>query len=497
MTLCNGSHATVSGQGMSGASAVAARLKLKRSAPPSEEPARAAPSAPLPPALVPSAPVPATGGYSEGATVEGNFKGFGDWDEALIVGKNSDGTYTLEYVDEGLIEDSVDVSRIRLPQGDDGADDGAPSSFAEGETVLGNFRGLGDWDEALILGKNPDGTYMLEYVDEGLIEKSVDVSRIAKAGSADAEAAAGISLAVDDEEERLGAAYSAGGSATHAPPEANDDDGEEEEEDDDEEEEEESDTGGGDNFKKSSAWRGARAGFCFKAGDRGVGYYRDVPLHEAAEAEERAKIVLTAPQIANWIVELSTMPPSVDKVDRLMDLYDLTQLRVQALGKGKPGQSPYLFESLNGWFGAQQAHLAQRVPNGAIEVNLRVFLAPQQSVRMGIQHVTFSVDWVRVQTGDGAADEPIARALLRRLGMGDRCPPKMLLVVMYRAEKNKITHVWADVDREGLGAKKGATLDDVLLSDVFDACLTLARKGGAVGSLDPLFYNYYEAECIG
>jgi hypothetical protein len=36
----------------------------------------------------------------------------------------------------------------------------------------------------------------------------------------------------------------------------------------------------------------------------------------------------------------------------------------------------------------------------------------------------------------------------------------------------------------------------VLLSDAFDNCLTLARKGGAVGSLDPLFYNYYQAVVV-
>jgi hypothetical protein len=33
-----------------------------------------------------------------------------------------------------------------------------------------------------------------------------------------------------------------------------------------------------------------------------------------SQAAERAKIVLTAPQLANWLVELSTMPPSVEKV---------------------------------------------------------------------------------------------------------------------------------------------------------------------------------------
>ena len=81
--------------------------------------------------------------------------------------------------------------------------------------------------------------------------------------------------------------------------------------------------------------------------------------------------------------------------------------------------------------------------------------------------------------------------------MAHRKPPKMLLVVMYRAERNKVTHVWCDMDREGLGMKKAATLDDVLLSDVFDRCLALARKGGAVGALDPTFHNYHQVETIG
>jgi hypothetical protein len=73
----------------------------------------------------------------------------------------------------------------------------------------------------------------------------------------------------------------------------------------------------------------------------------------------------------------------------------------------------------------------------------------------------------------------------------------MLLVVVYRAEKNKITHMWAELDREGLGNKRAATLDDVLVSDAFDRALTIARRGGAVGELNPLFYNYYEAPKVG
>lgn len=189
-----------------------------------------------------------------------------------------------------------------------------------------------------------------------------------------------------------------------------------------------------------------------------------------------------------------------------MSLFDLSALHVHVLsaaakassggsaapGKPAPGKAgpskAALFDSLQSWFDAQLPMLATQLPHGAVETTLRVFLAPQQSVRQGLQHVTFSVDWVRVQSGGDAATEPYSTALLHRLGMAGRRPPKMLLVMMYRAEHNQVTDVWVDVDREGLGAKKGATLDDVLLSDVFDTCLTLARKGGAVGSLDPIFH---------
>jgi hypothetical protein len=37
----------------------------------------------------------------------------------------------------------------------------------------------------------------------------------------------------------------------------------------------------------------------------------------------------------------------------------------------------------------------------------------------------------------------------------------------------------------------------VLVSDAFDRALTIARRGGAVGELNPLFYNYYEAPTVG
>ena len=83
---------------MSTAAAVAARLKLKkRIAPEADANEPHPPAAPSAPKLPPSPPD--TGDFAEGATVEGNFKGLGDWDEALIVGRNRDGTYTLEYVD--------------------------------------------------------------------------------------------------------------------------------------------------------------------------------------------------------------------------------------------------------------------------------------------------------------------------------------------------------------------------------------------------------------
>ena len=83
------------------------------------------------------------------------------------------------------------------------------------------------------------------------------------------------------------------------------------------------------------------------------------------------------------------------------------------------------------------------------------------------------------------------------MGLAGRRPKRMRLVVMYRVERNQITTVWADIDREGLGAKKGASLDDVLVSDVFDRALTLARRGGAIGELTPVVHNYHDIETIG
>ena len=66
---------------------------------------------------------------------------------ALIFFKNADGTYVLEYVDEGLIEEGVPASRIRMPgeaSGEEAGDgEAAALTFSEGESVLGNFKDLG------------------------------------------------------------------------------------------------------------------------------------------------------------------------------------------------------------------------------------------------------------------------------------------------------------------------------------------------------------------
>ena len=51
---------------------------------------------------------------------------------------------------------------------------------------MGNFKGLGDWDEALVVGVHADGTYTLEYTDEGLVEEHVPASLIMSAGGGDA-----------------------------------------------------------------------------------------------------------------------------------------------------------------------------------------------------------------------------------------------------------------------------------------------------------------------
>ena len=480
------------------ASAVAARLKLKRPAPaPSESelPSQSQLHREPPPPESAAAP-----GITEGATVLGNFKGLGDWDEALVVACLPDGTYVLEYVDEGLIEEGVPASRVKLPsntsaqnaqeeEGNDG-NDAVSREFVEGETVLGNFKGLGDWDEALVVACLPDGTYVLEYVDEGLIEERVPASRIEKMGGADAEAqasmaAGGMPLPTLSDETRA----ASGGGGDHERPDARDKEESSNDDDDDL-------LASTEDFIPCVSWRGAKQGYCFKAGDSGVGYYKDVPLLEAYEEAERRKLVLTAPQLANWAVELLEMPPSLQKADRYFGLFDLAHLRVSSLFGHANKAPPALFPSLSSWFDAQLPLLAERLPPQTIETTLRVFLAPKQSLQLGQQQVTFTVDWVKV-SGPSAALEPISSALLKKLGLGERRPQRVLMVVMYRTQHNRITNVWADIDKEGLGLKKGAKLDDVLMSDAFDRALELARKGGAQGSLEPTFHNYHDIETVG
>ena len=488
------------------ASSVAARLKRSAEATGSSAPSPKRPA---------SSQLHATGlQFSAGDNVLANFKGLGDWDEAVVVGVHPDNTYTLEYTDEGLIEEGVPPTRIRsadaAPVASKREEPLPAAQYAAGDAVMANFKGLGDWDEALIVGVGADGTYSVEYVDEGLLEEGVPSERLAPLGGADAlssaMAASGRPVAFDDDEREPTeeAAALGGGYSPPGPP-----------------------ARGGEEttsaaavlastaaFVACSGWLGPKPGYCFKdSTEYGVGYHKDVPLHVAAEEEEKARMVLTAAQLANWSVEMLAMPPSVSKVDRYMELFDLPALRVQSLSaapssaartttaSAKPaaaGRAPStaLFESLQAWFDAQLGVLARQCSPSEIEVTHRVFLAPQQSVRQGLQHVTFSVDWVSVSAMCDA--EPLSGALLQRMELTGRRPArKMLLVVLYRAEHNKITHVWAELDREGLGSKPKTTLDDVLLSDAFDRALTLARKSGAVGELEPHFYNYHEAPVVG
>ena len=75
-----------------------------------------------------------------------------------------------------------------------------------------------------------------------------------------------------------------------------------------------------------------RPGFCFKLGDKGVGYYKDVPYHISQAAAEKAALKLSAPTLANWFYELLQAPPSAKKADRFYELFQLDVLRVVRLG---------------------------------------------------------------------------------------------------------------------------------------------------------------------
>ena len=294
---------------MSIATSVAARLKLKRTleAPASEPAPKRSELEPMRPAAL------------AGDTVLGNFKGLAetdeDWEEAVIVSVAADGTYTLEYIEEGLIEKGVPINRIRTsasqtPRAGTAASSSNGATYAAGDTVLGNFKGLGDWDEALIVGVAANGTYTLEYVDEGLVEEGVPASRIAPMDGADAQAVALEVSCGRFDVARLAEAEEAD-EATHE--EAA---GEGEGDDEEPKDALAALLSSAEDLILCRAWLGPKRGYCFKASDKGVGYHKDVPLHVAVEEAEKASMVLTAAQLANWTREVFLMPPSVRKVDR-------------------------------------------------------------------------------------------------------------------------------------------------------------------------------------
>ena len=147
--------------------------------------------------------------------------------------------------------------------------------YSEGETVLGNFKGMGDWDEAVIAGVHADGSYTLDYVDEGLIEEGVPVSRISKLGGADAVASAdAVAIAAGDAAGSRMRAAQGGADATpreagaseaaSVPPEV------------------EKLRTTVEEFVACTKWLEKRDGYCFKLGQSGLGYYKDVPLLERA-----------------------------------------------------------------------------------------------------------------------------------------------------------------------------------------------------------------------
>ena len=61
-----------------------------------------------------------------------------------MVGVNADGTYTVEYVDEGLVEEAVPESRIRRAgeAGEAGEAGQSDVLYKAGETVMANFKGM-------------------------------------------------------------------------------------------------------------------------------------------------------------------------------------------------------------------------------------------------------------------------------------------------------------------------------------------------------------------
>ncbi len=188
--------------------------------------------------------------------------------------------------------------------------------------------------------------------------------------------------------------------------------------------------------------------------------------------------------LANYVIETMNMPNSSRKINQYMECFDSHELRVNDFATGKVVYDSVdafrdrwceIFDASAGSAGDDPA-----IPPLHAETTHRVFLQPS-----GIEAMapSFCLDFWnyrhlrKPQTGAPGVPEKAKGSFARR-------------VTLYKAQRNKIVRMWTGKDTEGVGKQATASLDDVLITDIFDRALALARKHGASGELTPIFNNY-------
>merc|ERR1719233_2043853 len=112
-----------------------------------------------------------SGFFEVGSVVSSKYRD-GQYHNALVLGVNRNGTYRLQYLDDGLEVKSQPAANIK-----------PDVYFKKGDRVQGQFRGI--WHEVRIVDGSrgaTDGTYQVEWLDSGdqqpILPKRISAGRL-------------------------------------------------------------------------------------------------------------------------------------------------------------------------------------------------------------------------------------------------------------------------------------------------------------------------------
>ena len=144
----------------------------------------------------------------EGAKVEANYRGKGNWYPGKITRDRGDGTFDVAY-DDGEAETRVDELLIRVSGGSSSSTrndvmDTAGDDFRMGSKIEADYRGKGKYYPGKITRVRLNGTFDIDY-DDG--EKEIGISRslIRSVDSAHRSSISGVRFGGRDEESRIAA----------------------------------------------------------------------------------------------------------------------------------------------------------------------------------------------------------------------------------------------------------------------------------------------------